>query len=147
MFAEISASTLKVWLSDGSEIALLDVREAGQYGMGHPFFAAPLPYSRFEIGLTALVPTFEEGVPLALEFVSIRIELRKGMAHERDGRASQKGEGRGIRVEAYSAIVENQDAVESVLVNGSEFALRSTDALPPHIPSTNMQKGGTAEGY
>src|SRR5580693_8957710 len=56
MFAEISASTLKAWLSDGSEIALLDVREAGQYGMGHPFFAAPLPYSKFEVGLTALVP-------------------------------------------------------------------------------------------
>src|ERR1700681_4881441 len=56
MFAEISASTLKAWLSDGSEIALLDVREAGQYGMGHPFFAAPMPYSRFEVGLMPLVP-------------------------------------------------------------------------------------------
>src|ERR1700681_3707238 len=64
MFAEISASTLKAWLSDGSEIALLDVREAVQYGMGHPFFAVPLPYSRFEVGLTALVPN--AGVRLIL---------------------------------------------------------------------------------
>jgi rhodanese-related sulfurtransferase len=56
MTAAIDASTLKAWLSDGSEIALLDVREHGQYGAGHPFFAVPLPYSRFEVGLPALVP-------------------------------------------------------------------------------------------
>ena len=56
MPAEVDAPTLKKWLSDGSEIALIDVREAGQYGMGHPFFAVPLPYSRFEIGLAALAP-------------------------------------------------------------------------------------------
>src|SRR6266852_4584803 len=52
----ISAATLKSWLSDNSEIALLDVREHGQYGEGHLFFAVPLPYSRFELGLPALVP-------------------------------------------------------------------------------------------
>ncbi len=56
MIAEIDARTLKAWLSDGSEIALIDVREHGQYGMGHLFFAVPLPYSRFELGLPALVP-------------------------------------------------------------------------------------------
>src|SRR5262249_36107214 len=38
------------------EMALLDVREAGQFGEGHPFFAVPLPYSRFELGLPGLVP-------------------------------------------------------------------------------------------
>ncbi|MBO0740590.1 MAG: sulfurtransferase [Hyphomicrobiaceae bacterium] len=52
----IDASTLKGWLSDGDEIALIDVREAGQFGQGHLFFAVPLPYSRFELGLNALVP-------------------------------------------------------------------------------------------
>jgi rhodanese-related sulfurtransferase len=56
MPTEIDASTLKTWLSDGAEIALFDVREHGQYGVGHPFFAVPLPYSRFEIGLSALAP-------------------------------------------------------------------------------------------
>ena len=56
MAADVDAATLKGWLSDGSEIALLDTREYGQYGMGHLFFAAPLPYSRFELGLPALVP-------------------------------------------------------------------------------------------
>jgi rhodanese-related sulfurtransferase len=53
---EIVAATLKSWLSDGGEIALIDVREHGQFGEGHPFFAVPLPYSRFELGLTDLVP-------------------------------------------------------------------------------------------
>jgi rhodanese-related sulfurtransferase len=56
MIKQIDAATLKAWLGDGSEIALIDVSEAGQYGSGHPFFAVPLPYSRFESGLPALVP-------------------------------------------------------------------------------------------
>ena len=50
MTATIDAATLKAWLSDGGEIALLDVREAGQFGEGHLFFAVPLPYSRLRAG-------------------------------------------------------------------------------------------------
>jgi rhodanese-related sulfurtransferase len=60
----IDAPTLKGWLSDGSEIALIDVREAGQFGQGHLFFAVPLPYSRFELGLNALIPN--RGVRMVL---------------------------------------------------------------------------------
>src|SRR3984893_3243529 len=56
MAADVDAATLKAWLSDGSEIAVLDTREHVQYGMAHLFFAVPLPYSRFEIGLPLLVP-------------------------------------------------------------------------------------------
>src|SRR5262245_10002249 len=56
MTRRIDAGTLKAWLSDADEIALIDVREQGQYGEGHPFFAASLPYSRFELGLGSLVP-------------------------------------------------------------------------------------------
>jgi rhodanese-related sulfurtransferase len=56
MPSEIIPATLKSWLSDGAEIALFDVREHGQYGAGHLFFAVPLPYSRFEAGLPALAP-------------------------------------------------------------------------------------------
>ena len=56
MTGRIDARTLKAWLSDGAEIAFLDVRELGQYGEGHAFFAVSLPYSRFELGLPALVP-------------------------------------------------------------------------------------------
>ena len=56
MAATVDARTLKQWLSDGGEIALLDVREHGQYGLSHPFFAIPLPYSRLELRLPLLVP-------------------------------------------------------------------------------------------
>lgn len=56
MAKAIAAPTVKAMLSDGEEIALLDVREAGQYADGHPFFAVPLAYSRFEIDLERLVP-------------------------------------------------------------------------------------------
>jgi rhodanese-related sulfurtransferase len=56
MAAPTDARTVKSWLAGADEIALLDVREYGQYGEGHPFFAVSLPYSRFELGLPALAP-------------------------------------------------------------------------------------------
>ncbi|MHA1154299.1 MAG: rhodanese-like domain-containing protein [Alphaproteobacteria bacterium] len=56
MTRRVAAATLKAWLSDGGELGLLDLREPGQYGAGHPFFAVPLPYSRFELRLPALAP-------------------------------------------------------------------------------------------
>jgi rhodanese-related sulfurtransferase len=56
MMSSIHAADLKARLSQAGELALLDVREHGQYGEGHLFFAASLPYSRFEIGLPSLVP-------------------------------------------------------------------------------------------
>jgi rhodanese-related sulfurtransferase len=64
MTNRLDAATLKAWLSDGREIALIDVREHGQYGEGHPFFAVSVPYSRFELGLPVLVPN--PGVRLVL---------------------------------------------------------------------------------
>jgi len=52
----VTATQLKAVLHDGGEIALLDVREAGQFGESHLLFATPLPYSRLEIDVAALVP-------------------------------------------------------------------------------------------
>src|SRR5215470_5341387 len=56
MMSSLHAEALKARLSQADELALLDVREHGQYGAGHLFFAASLPYSRFELGLPSLVP-------------------------------------------------------------------------------------------
>src|SRR5580765_5363141 len=56
MVGIVDAHTLKAWLSEKREIALFDVREHGQFGEGHPFFAVPLPYSRLELRLHALAP-------------------------------------------------------------------------------------------
>ena len=47
---------IKAMLHDRAEIALLDVREAGQFGESHLLFATPLPYSRLELDTGTLVP-------------------------------------------------------------------------------------------
>jgi len=52
----VTPEQLKAMLHDGGEIALLDVREAGQFGQSHLLFATPLPYSRLELDLATLVP-------------------------------------------------------------------------------------------
>ncbi len=56
MSPAVDASTLHAWLNDGDEIALLDVREHGQYGEGHPFLAVNVPYSQLEAVIGARVP-------------------------------------------------------------------------------------------
>ena len=56
MTATVEAKTLKRWLGEGAELALLDVREHGQYGESHLFFGIPLPYSRLELDAPRLVP-------------------------------------------------------------------------------------------
>ncbi|NAW49640.1 sulfurtransferase, partial [Salmonella sp. gx-f5] len=56
MTSSVTAQTLKAWLHDGAEIALFDVREHGQYGEAHLFYAVPLPYSRHEIDAPRLAP-------------------------------------------------------------------------------------------
>lgn len=56
MAKSISPRVLKDWLHDGGEIALLDVREHGQFGESHLFYGVPLPYSRLELDIARLVP-------------------------------------------------------------------------------------------
>jgi rhodanese-related sulfurtransferase len=56
MSPSIDAKTLQQWLHDGAELALIDVREAGQFGEGHLFFAAPVPYSQLELDIGRLIP-------------------------------------------------------------------------------------------
>ena len=52
----VDVVTLRRWLGDGGEIALLDVREEGQHGAGHPLLAVNVPYSRLELLIGRLVP-------------------------------------------------------------------------------------------
>ena len=47
---------LDVALANQGELAILDVREAGQYAAGHLFFATHVPYSRLEFDIEAFVP-------------------------------------------------------------------------------------------
>ena len=59
MTSLITAQELRDRLYTGPEIALLDVREHGQYGEGHILFAAPCAYSNFDTRLPSLVPNTE----------------------------------------------------------------------------------------
>jgi rhodanese-related sulfurtransferase len=56
MTARISSDALRARLTDGGELALLDVREQGVHYRGHPFFACSLPLSRLELMVEDLVP-------------------------------------------------------------------------------------------
>jgi rhodanese-related sulfurtransferase len=56
MSGVVSAEALARMLDDGGEIAVLDVREHGEYGEEHLFFGVNVPYSRFELDLSQRVP-------------------------------------------------------------------------------------------
>jgi rhodanese-related sulfurtransferase len=72
----IDAATLQRWLHDGAEIALLDVREHGQYGEGHPFLAVSAPYSRLETEVPRLVPRLATRVVLLDDATSPKVAVR-----------------------------------------------------------------------
>lgn len=52
----IGAATLKVWLHDGGEIALLDAREEVPFDLRHLLMAACVPLSRLEMIVAETVP-------------------------------------------------------------------------------------------
>lgn len=56
MTKTVDAKTLKAMLRDGRELALIDVREEGQFGEAHMLYATPHPYSVLERGLDRLIP-------------------------------------------------------------------------------------------
>jgi rhodanese-related sulfurtransferase len=60
----IDPAALKARIAGTGEIAVLDVREERLFAAGHVLLARSLPLSRFELGLTALVP--RRATPVAL---------------------------------------------------------------------------------
>ena len=52
----ISPQTLRGWITDGRELALLDAREDGDFGTSHLFWAVPCGLARKEIRARALLP-------------------------------------------------------------------------------------------
>jgi len=82
---DIAAEEAKQLIHDGAEIAFLDLREAGEFGEGHPLFAIPCPYSALEARIGALVPRADVRVLL--------IDGGDGVA----GRAAAALEGLGYR--------------------------------------------------
>jgi rhodanese-related sulfurtransferase len=56
MTQQVDAAALKKMIADGDELALLDIREDGQFGEGHMLFAVPMPYSHLEARLDTQLP-------------------------------------------------------------------------------------------
>ncbi len=52
----LPAHDLKAMITDGAELAILDVREEGVFAKCHLLFASSLPLSRLELRIDALVP-------------------------------------------------------------------------------------------
>ncbi|SDD16001.1 rhodanese-like domain-containing protein [Belnapia rosea] len=52
----ITPATLKSWIGDGAELAILDAREDGEFGRSHLFWANPCGLSRAEQRARAILP-------------------------------------------------------------------------------------------
>ncbi|MBT6220892.1 MAG: thiosulfate sulfurtransferase [Rhodospirillaceae bacterium] len=64
MTKTISAQALRAKIVDGSELALLDVREEGIFAQSHLLYARPMPMSQLEMRIFDLVP--RKSVPVIL---------------------------------------------------------------------------------
>ncbi len=60
----ITPQVAKQKIHGSQEYALLDIREHGQYGEGHPFLSVHCPYSDFEQNLVRLVPNTQAPIIL-----------------------------------------------------------------------------------
>ena len=56
MTGVVDATTLRQWLHDGDEIAVLDVRDGGPYSRSHILVASSAPLAQLETAVPALVP-------------------------------------------------------------------------------------------
>lgn len=63
--AETDAASVRTWLEGPDEIAFIDVREEGQFGLSHPLLAVNIPYSRLEPEVLRLVPRRTTRIVLA----------------------------------------------------------------------------------
>ncbi|MDT7951064.1 MAG: rhodanese-like domain-containing protein [Acetobacteraceae bacterium] len=52
----VDPATLRQWIVEGGELAILDAREEGEFGTGHLFWAVPCPLSRAELRIPVLLP-------------------------------------------------------------------------------------------
>lgn len=60
----LTAHAVQASLASAGELALIDVREHGQYGEGHPLLAVNIPYSRLEVDAPARLPNMSARIVL-----------------------------------------------------------------------------------
>lgn len=56
MVSLIESTTLRAWLGDGAEIALIDVRDGGPFSRSHLLLASNIPLAQLEVRIPALLP-------------------------------------------------------------------------------------------
>src|SRR5579863_5798340 len=64
-FPGVSAVALKALEHDGKELAILDPREEGTYGLNHLLHAVNVPLSKLELNIDMLVPRRSTRIVLA----------------------------------------------------------------------------------
>ena len=62
--SKVTSQTLKAWLRDGQELALVDVREKGAFGRKHLLLAVNAPLWRLELTIGSLVPRLDTRIVL-----------------------------------------------------------------------------------
>jgi rhodanese-related sulfurtransferase len=131
----VDAATLSAWLQDGDEIALLDVREHGQYGEGHPFFSVNTPYSELETAVPPKVPRrdtrvvlFDDGDDVAARAAAVLRQLGYTRVHELQG-----------GVDAWQA--HGRSLFQGVNVPSKTFGeLVEIDRHTPHISAQELHR-------
>jgi len=82
----VAAGAVARELAGDGELALIDVREPGEHARGHPFFAVPIPFGRFEPELLRLLPNSAARVVLLDEDGSDRAAraatLARGLGYD-----------------------------------------------------------------
>lgn len=84
---------VRQWLAGEGELALIDVREEGQFGLGHPLLASNIPYSRLEAEIGLRVPRLQTRIMLvdAGEGIAGKAELQLPQLGYRDVHHLQGG--------------------------------------------------------
>lgn len=129
-----NAAEIRTWLTEGKEFALLDVREAGQFGEGHLLYGITLPYSRLELDVAALVSSAD--VPVRV------VDGGEGVAERAARRLSAMGYKDVAVVEGGLAGCEAAGFTILKGVNVPSKALgelAEVDAHTPHISADDLK--------
>lgn len=139
----VSARDVHAMLTDGRELALLDVRETGVHTHGHIFHAASLPLSSLELRVAQALPRQDTRIVLVddddgLAAAAARRLHRLGycnLAVLRGGQAGWRAAGlaeySGVHVpsKAFGEVVEHEYGTPSITASDLDALRAATDVL------------------
>jgi rhodanese-related sulfurtransferase len=131
----VSPRALREWLVDGEEIALVDVREEGQFGLGHPLLSSNIPYSRIEVDIAAKVPLLATRLVL--------LDAGDGVAAKAARRLLALGYGRITLLEggAPGWTAAGYELFDGLNVPSKAFAeVVEVEQGTPHIEASELEK-------